>query len=58
MVCAKQPDNFGKNLSTQQKKSFGFQVSPADPCMIFNHNKLGIRIIIIYVDDMLIIRGK
>ena len=37
------------------KEPFGFTVSPADPCMLFKENKLGICIIIMYVDDMLII---
>ena len=36
----------------------GFTVSPADPCMLFKENELGICIIIIYVDDMLIIGKK
>ena len=40
-----------------KKKPFGFQVSPADPCLLFKENELGVHIIIIYVDDMLII-GK
>ena len=40
-----------------KKESFGFQVSPADPFMLFKENQLGICIIIMYVDDMLII-GK
>ena len=34
------------------------QVSPADPCMLFKQNELGICIIIMYVDDMLIIGKK
>ena len=41
-----------------QKESFGFQVSPADPCMLFKQNELGICIKIMYVDDMLIIGKK
>ena len=58
-ACVKQPDNFGRNLSRQQKKeSFGFQVSPADPCIPFKQNELGICIIIMYVDDMLIFGKK
>ena len=42
-----------------KKEPFGFTVSPADPFMLFEdkENELGIRIIIMYVDDMLII-GK
>ena len=33
-------------------------MSPADPCMVLKQNELGICIIIMYVDDMLIIRKK
>ena len=43
---------------TAKKESFGFQVSPADPYMLFKQNELGICIIIMYVDDMLIIGKK
>ena len=46
-----------KFVNTAKKESFGFQVSPADPCMLYKQNELGICIIIMYVDDMLII-GK
>ena len=44
-------------MDTIMTKPFGFTVSPADPCMLFKENNLGIYIIIMYVDDMLII-GK
>ena len=44
-------------MDTIKKEPFGFTVSPADPCMLFKENNLGICIIIMYVDDMLII-GK
>ena len=37
---------------------FGFTVSPADPCMLFKENNLGICIIMMYVDHMLIIGKK
>ena len=37
-----------------KKEPFGSTVSPADPCMLFKENELGICIIIMYVDDMLI----
>ena len=47
-----------KFVNTAKKESFGFQVSPADPCMLYKQNELGICIIIIYVDDMLIIGKK
>ena len=44
-------------VDTIKKEPFGFTVSPADPCLLFKENNLGICIIIMYVDDMLII-GK
>ena len=59
MVCVKQPDNFGKQfVNTVKQEPFGFQVSPADPCMMFKENELGVCMIIMYVDDMLIIGKK
>ena len=46
-----------KFMDTIEKEPFGFTVSPADPCMLFKENNLGVCITIMYVDDMLII-GK
>ena len=45
-------------MDTIKKEPFGFTVSPADPCMLFKENNLGICIILMYVDDMLIIGKK
>ena len=47
-----------KFVNTVKQERFGFQVSPADPCMLFKENELGVCIIIMYVDDMLIIGKK
>ena len=47
-----------KFVDTAKKESFGFQVSPADPCILFKQNELGGFIIIMYVDDMLTIGKK
>ena len=47
-----------KFVDTIRKEPFGFTVSPADPCMLFKENNLGICIIIMYVADMLIIGKK
>ena len=47
-----------KFVDTIKQDSFGFQVSPSNPCMLFKENELGICIIIMYVDDMLIIEKK
>ena len=44
--------------NTVKQEPFGFQVTPADPCMLFKENELGVCIIIMYVHDMLIIRKK
>ena len=46
-----------KSVNTAKQEPFGFHVSPADPCMLFKENEVGVCIIIMYVDDMLII-GK
>ena len=45
-------------VDTIKKEPFGFTVSPADPCMLFKENNLGVCIIIMYVDDMLVIGKK
>ena len=45
-------------MDTIKKEPFGFTVSPADPCMLFKENNLGVCIIIMYVDDMLVIGKK
>ena len=57
-LCQAARQFWKKFVDTIKKESFGFQVSPADPCMLFKENELGICIIIMYVDDMLIIRKK
>ena len=50
---------FWKNfVNITKQKPFRFQVSPADPCMPFKENELGVCINIMYVDDMLIIGKK
>ena len=46
-----------KFVNITKQEPFGFQVSPADPCMLFKENGLGVCIIIMYVDGMVII-GK
>ena len=57
-LCQAARQFWKKFVNTIKKKPFGFTVSPADPCMLFKENNLGICIIIIYVDDMLIIGKK
>ena len=47
-----------KFVNTVKQEPFGSQVCPADPCMLFKENELGVCIIIMYVDDMLIIGKK
>ena len=56
-LCQAARQFWKKFVDTIKKEPFGFTVSPADPCMLFKENNLGICIIIIYVDDMLVI-GK
>ena len=57
-LCQAERQFWKKFVDTIKTESFGFQVSPADPCMLFKENELGICIIITYVDDMLIIGKK
>ena len=47
-----------KFVDMAKKEPFGFKMSPADPCMLFKENELGVCIILMYVDDMLIIGKK
>ena len=47
-----------KFVNTVTQECFGFQVSRADPCILFKENELGVCITIMYVDDMLIIGKK
>ena len=56
-MCQEARQFWKKFVDTIKKEPFGFTVSPADPCMLFKEDNLGICIIIMYVDDMLII-GK
>ena len=57
-LCQAARQFWRKFVDTIKKEPFGFTVSPADPCMLFKENNLGICIIIMYVDDMLIIGKK
>ena len=57
-LCQEARKFWKKYVNTVKQESSGFQVSPADPCMLFKENELGVRIIIMYVDDMLIIGKK
>ena len=56
-LCQAARQFWKKFVNTVKQEPFGFQVSPADPCMLFKENELWVCIIIMYVDDMLII-GK
>ena len=57
-LCQAARQFWRKFVDTIKKEPFVFTVSPADPCMLFKENNLGICIIIMYVDDMLIIGKK
>ena len=58
-LCQTARQFWKKFVNTVKQELFGFQVSPADPCMLFKETELGVCIIIImYVDDMLIIGKK
>ena len=45
-LCQAARQLWKKFVDTIKQESFGFQVSPADPCMLFKENELGICIII------------
>ena len=57
-LCQAARQFWRKFVDTIKIEPFDFTVSPADPCMLFKENNLGICIIIMYVDDMLIIGKK
>ena len=57
-LCQAARQFWKKFVSTVKQEPFGFQVSPADPCLLFKENELGVCIIIMYVDDILIIGKK
>ena len=57
-LCQAARQFWKKFVDTIKKEPFGFTVSPADPCLLFKENNLGICIIIMYVDDMLVIGKK
>ena len=57
-LCQAARQFWKKFVNTVKQEPFGFQVSHADPCMLFKENELGVCIIIIYVDDILIIGKK
>ena len=57
-LCQAARQFWKKFVDTIKKEPFGSTVSPADPCMLFKENSLGVCIIIMYVDDMLIFGEK
>ena len=57
-LCQAARQFWKKFVDTIKKEPFGFTVCPADPCMLFKENNLGVCITIMYVDDMLIIGKK
>ena len=57
-LCQAARQFWRKFVDTIKKEPFCFTVSPADPCMLFKENNLGICIIIMYADDMLIIGNR
>ena len=57
-LCQAARQFWKKSVNTVKQEPFGFQVSPADPCMLFKENELGVCIIIMYLNDMLFIGKK
>ena len=53
------PRQFWKMFVNEMiKTDIGFKISETDPCLLNRENKLGICMIIIYVDDMMVIEHK
>ena len=53
MVNSKSARQFWKKFVNEMMKTdVGFKISEADPCLLYRENKLGICMIIIYVDDV------
>ncbi|KAL7574348.1 hypothetical protein ACA910_008452 [Epithemia clementina (nom. ined.)] len=42
----------------KQLKEWGFQVSKADPCLLYQNDENGVCIVIMYVDDILVVGNK
>ena len=57
-LCQAARQFWKKFVNTAKQEPFEFQDRPADPCMLFKENELGVCIIIMYVHDMLIIGEK
>ena len=57
-LCQAARQFWKKFVNITKQEPFGFQVIPADHCMLFKEKELGVCIIIMYVDDMLIIGKK
>ena len=57
-ICQAARQFWKKFMDTAEKEPFGFQVSPADPCMLFKENELGVCIIILYGPPLLILIGS
>ena len=47
-----------KFVNEMIKVDVGFKIIEEDPCLLYRENKLGICMIIIYVDDMMVIGHK
>ena len=45
-------------VNEMTKIDIGFKISKADPCLLYRENKVGICMIIIYVDAMMVIGHK
>ena len=41
-LCQAARQSWKKFVNTTKQGPFGFQVSPADPCMLFKENELGV----------------
>ena len=57
-LCQSGRQFWKKFVNEMRKTDVGFKISEADPCLLYRETKLGICMIIIYVDDMMVIGHK
>ena len=57
-LCQSARKFWKKFVNEMIKIDVGFKISEADPCLLYRENKLGICMIIIYVDDMMVIGNE
>ena len=57
-LCQSARQFWEKAVNEMIRIGVGFKISEADPCLLYRENKLGICMMIIYVDDIMVIGHK